>query len=537
MFEAETGQFRFHRGPVFSQLVLADEVNRATPKAQSALLEAMEEHQVTADGQTYPLNEPFFVIATQNPAYQIGTFPLPESQLDRFLMRIELGYPEPRSSGNCCSAAIAATCSRNSHRTISPQQLLRLQGEVPSVHVSDALLDYVQAIARYTRQTPGIRSGPVTARGDRAAARGASVGVHAVALGRVAGGRASRAARRGRPSPFAARNGALPRCRAGRPARARSSPGALSGVSRRTIRAIRAARRPARASLDTPSPGRDDDPVELQRQRIYILPTGSGIAYATMVFAMLLGGMNYNNNLGLGLTFLLVSLGLVAMHHCHGTLSGLKVRLLEAEPAFVGEDVCITACCCRTIRASRGPALELAIGRTASRWHRRRPGRRRDRRPTCAFERCGAAVCDSIASSLQRVIPLGLFRAWAVIHPDYAAIAWPRPATRERAPPAHAHRHRRRTGPCARRRGLHGPACFQPGDSIHRIAWKAYARGQGLHTKQYAGTDVVSHVFDWDSLPGLDTEHGWRNCAAGSLDAHERRRSVRLAPARHRDRH
>src|SRR5215211_4892450 len=97
VFEAEGGQFRFHRGPVFSQLVLADEVNRATPKAQSALLEAMEEHQVTADGQTYPLNEPFFVIATQNPAYQIGTFPLPESQLDRFLMRIHLGYPDQKA--------------------------------------------------------------------------------------------------------------------------------------------------------------------------------------------------------------------------------------------------------------------------------------------------------------------------------------------------------------------------------------------------------------------------------------------------------
>ncbi|MFL6549544.1 MAG: AAA family ATPase, partial [Povalibacter sp.] len=94
VFERETSEFRFHRGPIFSQLVLADEVNRATPKAQSALLEAMEEHQVTVDGHTYPLAAPFFVIATQNPIYQIGTFPLPESQLDRFLLRIELGYPD-----------------------------------------------------------------------------------------------------------------------------------------------------------------------------------------------------------------------------------------------------------------------------------------------------------------------------------------------------------------------------------------------------------------------------------------------------------
>src|SRR5512134_1493299 len=93
VYERESGKFEFHRGPVFAQLLLADEINRATPKAQSALLEAMEERQVTADGRTYPLPEPFFVVATQNPSYQLGTYPLPESQLDRFLMRLELGYP------------------------------------------------------------------------------------------------------------------------------------------------------------------------------------------------------------------------------------------------------------------------------------------------------------------------------------------------------------------------------------------------------------------------------------------------------------
>ena len=94
VFDAKNLEFKFHPGPVFNQMVLADEINRATPKAQSALLEAMEEHQVTVEGKTYPLPEPFFVIATQNPSHQIGTFPLPESQLDRFLMRIELGYPD-----------------------------------------------------------------------------------------------------------------------------------------------------------------------------------------------------------------------------------------------------------------------------------------------------------------------------------------------------------------------------------------------------------------------------------------------------------
>jgi MoxR-like ATPase len=159
VWEPENGQFRFHRGPVFAQLVLADEVNRATPKAQSALLEAMEEHQVTADGQTYPLSEPFFVIATQNPLYQVGTFPLPESQLDRFLMRVELGYPEPALERQLLLGRDRRDLLTSLEPALTPQQLLRLQGEVPQVHASEALLNYVQAIALYTRQSPDFEAG------------------------------------------------------------------------------------------------------------------------------------------------------------------------------------------------------------------------------------------------------------------------------------------------------------------------------------------------------------------------------------------
>jgi MoxR-like ATPase len=159
VWEPETGQFRFHRGPVFAQLVLADEVNRATPKAQSALLEAMEEHQVTADGQTYPLSEPFFVIATQNPLYQVGTFPLPESQLDRFLMRVELGYPEAALERQLLLGRDRRDLLTTLEPALTAQQLLRLQGEVPRVHASEALLDYVQAIARYTRQSADFEAG------------------------------------------------------------------------------------------------------------------------------------------------------------------------------------------------------------------------------------------------------------------------------------------------------------------------------------------------------------------------------------------
>ncbi len=159
IFDRNTSTFRFHKGPIFSQLVLADEVNRATPKAQSALLEAMEEQQVTADGQTYPLAAPFFVIATQNPSYQIGTYPLPESQLDRFLMRIELGFPDPVLERQLLLGQDRRDLLAQFSATITPQQLLILQNAVPKVHVSAALLDYVQAIVRYTRETPAFEAG------------------------------------------------------------------------------------------------------------------------------------------------------------------------------------------------------------------------------------------------------------------------------------------------------------------------------------------------------------------------------------------
>ncbi|HYM36524.1 MAG TPA: AAA family ATPase [Steroidobacteraceae bacterium] len=159
IFDRDSSSFRFHKGPIFSHLVLADEVNRATPKAQSALLEAMEEHQVTADGQTYPLAAPFFVIATQNPVYQIGTFPLPESQLDRFLMRIDLGYPDAALERQLLQGRDRRDLLSTLANAISPQQLLLLQTKIPNVHASDALLDYVQAVVKFTRDSPWFEAG------------------------------------------------------------------------------------------------------------------------------------------------------------------------------------------------------------------------------------------------------------------------------------------------------------------------------------------------------------------------------------------
>ncbi len=159
IFDRDTSSFRFHAGPIFSQVVLADEVNRATPKAQSALLEAMEERQVTLDGITRPLPAPFFVIATQNPSSQVGTFPLPESQLDRFLMRIHLGFPDARAE----RALLAGEDRRDMLARVSPQmdvnQIAHLQAAARAVHVSDALLDYAQALLAHTRSHPDLVHG------------------------------------------------------------------------------------------------------------------------------------------------------------------------------------------------------------------------------------------------------------------------------------------------------------------------------------------------------------------------------------------
>jgi len=159
IFDRESSAFRFHAGPIFAQVILADEVNRATPKTQSALLEAMEEQQVTTEGETRPLPEPFFVIATQNPSHQVGTFPLPESQLDRFLMRIELGYPD--------AGAERALLQGSDRRELLPQlapcmeaaELAALQRSVRAVHASGALLDYLQALVEYSRKSPDYVNG------------------------------------------------------------------------------------------------------------------------------------------------------------------------------------------------------------------------------------------------------------------------------------------------------------------------------------------------------------------------------------------
>ncbi|HZV55301.1 MAG TPA: AAA family ATPase [Rhodocyclaceae bacterium] len=159
IFDRDSGTFNFHPGPIFAQVVLADEINRATPKTQSALLEAMEERQVTAEGQTRPLPAPFFVIATQNPAYQIGTFPLPESQLDRFLMRIEIGYPDRAAERELLAGADRREMLAGMAPCLTPAELLAHQEAVRQMHVAEPLIDYVQALAGHTRTSADWQTG------------------------------------------------------------------------------------------------------------------------------------------------------------------------------------------------------------------------------------------------------------------------------------------------------------------------------------------------------------------------------------------
>ncbi len=159
IFDRASQQFHFRKGPIFTQLLLADEVNRASPRTQSALLEAMEERQVSVDVTTYGLPEPFFVVGTQNPHEQLGTFPLPESQLDRFLMRVTLGYPDSAHERELLRSGERRDLLPQIPPALNPEEVSRIQRDVRSVHVSDTLLDYAQVLIARTRERTDLKIG------------------------------------------------------------------------------------------------------------------------------------------------------------------------------------------------------------------------------------------------------------------------------------------------------------------------------------------------------------------------------------------
>ncbi len=163
-FDQSSSRFVLKKGPIFTQFLLADEINRSMPKTQSALLEAMEEHHVTIDGKSYPLEEPFFVIATQNPQEEVGTFPLPHSQLDRFICSFGIGYPDKAAEREVLQGLIKPLNDTRQEPLISIETLLKMIGEVKRVHLSDPMLDYLQNIISFTRES-GLFSYGLSTRG------------------------------------------------------------------------------------------------------------------------------------------------------------------------------------------------------------------------------------------------------------------------------------------------------------------------------------------------------------------------------------
>ncbi len=182
VYEAQARRFEFHPGPVFTHVLLADEINRAPPRTQSALLEAMAEHQVSIDGQTRALPDPFLVIATQNPVDLSGTYPLPDSQLDRFLLRLALGYPDAAAERALLAGADRRDLIANLAPLLDAPRILALRRAVPQVHAAEPLLDYVQALIARSRQQPGVRVG-LSPRAGLALLRAARA--HALLLGRA----------------------------------------------------------------------------------------------------------------------------------------------------------------------------------------------------------------------------------------------------------------------------------------------------------------------------------------------------------------
>jgi MoxR-like ATPase len=162
ILDQETQSFRFQRGPIFANIVLADEINRTSPRTQSSLLEALNEGQVTVDNETYPLTPPFMVIATQNPVEHYGTYPLPESQMDRFLLCLEVGYPEARQERDVVAGQGGRSALEKLEPVVEMSDILRMQGQVDGVRVDDELLDYAMRIVELTRQTPHLSLGVST---------------------------------------------------------------------------------------------------------------------------------------------------------------------------------------------------------------------------------------------------------------------------------------------------------------------------------------------------------------------------------------
>jgi uncharacterized protein (DUF58 family) len=263
--------------------------------------------------------------------------------------------------------------------------------------------------------------------------------------------------------------------------------------------------------------GPDNEAVTLKRGRIYILPTGLGAAFGVMLVAMLLGSLNYGNNLGLALTFLLAALGVVAMHACHRNLEQLVARPAGTEPPFAGQEAVF-----RIALANPGPLprsdLEAVAGVTTLPAHVPASGETalELRLPT---RRRGSLILERVEITTR--YPYGLFRAWAVLHPEMSCLVYPRPAANAPPPPRQAGL----AGGGAVRRGeddFAGLKDYHPGDPPKHIAWKAFARADELLVKEFSGAAEATPVFDLAEAPGAELEARLAVLARWVVDAHAR---------------
>ena len=559
IFDAQAQAFRFHPGPIFHSVVLADEINRAPPKTQSALLEAMEERQVSLDGLTRPLPDPFFVIATQNPVEQVGAYPLPESQLDRFMMAIDLGYPDPAAERELLAGGDRRAQIPSLPALADPATLLVWQREAAAAHVAPALLDYVQALLAATR---GRR------RGDAGARRGLSprAGLLLVAAARAW------ALIAGRPMvlpedvqavfPSVAGHrlagGARAGSRAGRGAAARGpaalTPAGVVGPSPSPRGAGgRLPTMPAATALDRApatvpgAPGTgwltrfrrrffhvdptDTDPVVLRHRRIYILPTPRGLAFIGTVATMLVTSLNYALSLGFAVTFLLAGLIAAALLQTYRNLAGMAFAPLVAGEAYAGGAVPFTL----TVAGNGAPRFG-----DHGRRRRRRAGRRRPRRRRCAAaddRRAGAAPRPAAARPPDDLVPRTRWASGAAGRTSTfrcAGIVYPAPELD--APPLPPGAAGEGAGAAARDEDadLAGLRAYQAGDPMQRIAWKAVARGAGWHTKEFEGSGGGGTLMlAWQRAAGRARRRrrGCRASTAWVLAAERARAAVRAAVA------
>lgn len=271
--------------------------------------------------------------------------------------------------------------------------------------------------------------------------------------------------------------------------------------------------------------GQDTRAVTLTRRRIYILPTRFGVVFGFLVFAMLLGSLNYGANLGFSLTFLLTGLGLVVMHHCHNNLLATQIRFAGAAPVFAGQPAHFRIALINTANATRHE-FELAHDKQVAGPVDIEPGHTQTLELTITAHRRGWLTLPRFAVATRH--PANLFRAWTWVHMDCACLVYPTPAPPGRPVPISIGNHGSRGMPSEDDSDFIGLRPAAPGDPPGRIAWKAYARSGQLMLKQFSGAAEVPSLLDWDSLPELGTEARLSQLARWCLDAAADRRSFGL---------